>query len=207
MHHEAALPTEARIPDALLTEARPDMEISTEICQEPDPIMVEESDDAAVVPEAHSDAALCTETHHDVEQPAEARPEAALLKEAPSVAVTHDDTRRPAVSQPAALHTKVRHQEHSRPWKKTHRGCRGGRKKKRKQEISNSQPCLRAANQKQARPSTANQKEARPIAARRQNERSIINDKTGTSAHREARLTAAQRSRFNFTKTDMPRKQ
>ena len=205
MHHDAALPTEARIPDALPMEARPDMEISTEICQEPAPIMVEGSEDATVVPEAHSGAALCTETHHDVKQPAEARSEAALPKEAPSVAVTHDDTRRPAVSQPAALHTKVRHQEHSGPWKKTHRGCRGGRKKKSKQ-VSNSQPCLRAANQKQARSSTANQKEARHFAARRQNERSICNEKTGT-AHREARLTAAQRRRSNFTKTDMPQKQ
>ena len=165
MHYEAALPTEERFPDALPTEARPDMEINTDICQGQAPMMVEGNEDATVVLEAHSGAALCTETHHDVTQPAEARPEAALPKEAPPVTVTHDDTRRPAISQPAALHTKVRHQEHSRPWKKTHRGCRGGRRKKSRQEIINSQPCLRAANQKQARPSTATQKEARPIAA------------------------------------------
>ena len=77
-----------------------------------------------------------------------------------------DINRGKVVGQSAALQKKVRHQNHNGPWKKTHRGCRGG-KNRQKPFMKLSQPRLRATHWKQARPSTTTRKEARPTAARR----------------------------------------
>ena len=127
---------------------------SREECHEQALIVVEEKGEKAIVSKA-SDAARNTEAHTDDELP--------------------DITGGKVVRQPAAPRKKVRQQNPNGPWKKTHRGCRGG-KNRRKPLMNLSQPRLRAAHRKQARPSTTEaRKEARPIAARKCQEKARPN--------------------------------
>ena len=145
------------------------------VCHEQALIAVGEKEEEAIVSKA-SHAARNTEAHTDDGQ-------------------LPDITGGKVVRQPAAPRKKVRQQNPNGPWKKTHRGCRGG-KNRRKPLMNLSQPRLRAAHRKQARPSTTEaRKEARPIAARKCQEKARPN-----AASRQIRREYSYPRQFAGTK-------